>query len=524
MKTKIQNDNENSVVRSPSIKRRKIMEHTNYTVLKNKSFLVNDKFIIRLNRTHSPTLFHNTKANCKVLEFSSIFDITTIETQIKSLNISEYPQLFIFVFTFDKVACGDIEKLKTILLEFNKVRPIILQVSSEREKVTKIFYKKNDCNEFYEINQNNNINGVENFTTFLWSFLTDKTDNISNYLSQETFKIDDSPTIVKFLNCFKKIDKGEINGEIIKSCAKYGSELHLLEALEISKENTGTFSKLANCNAYKNLQGHSVLSMAIEGKNTRIFNYLINDCKYWMKELPYDRQVHASNTAYYTHEPFLCDLLQKIDFPFPKENKIYENAGENLKKIIEDRQKLEAAIKNFDENLTNFNEISEFKKNAANKNVSVAYNEKNESAIYQAHQLKKPKLIKYLVSQGYKLENNEEVKVKIGKNEIFEITWMNIECSRSESEKSIKLVALKSSIYNETNQQQEEEQRKKIIQYYREINKSEFGSKMLDIAAQCESLKIVFDFEHHMVRINVIYYFIIIHLKIKFGQSDLLIN
>jgi len=66
----------------------------------------------------------------------------------------------------------------------------------------------------------------------------------------------------------------------------------------------------------------------------------------------------------------------------------------------------------------------------------------------------------------------------------------------SSNQKSIMLLLNRSSIHNiEIDKNTENEYRKKFKEWYECIYATEFGKELIDIAAQCENLKLIFDFE-----------------------------
>jgi len=84
-------------------------------------------------------------------------------------------------------------KLQEKLLQFGKSRPIIIQLTSQEENVTKIYYKDEIAAQFISIDQQGyNFEEIINFPSFLWSFLDGKFSNIEHQVPKLLLTIPNS--------------------------------------------------------------------------------------------------------------------------------------------------------------------------------------------------------------------------------------------------------------------------------------------------------------------------------------------
>lgn len=220
-----------------------------------------------------------------------------------------------------------------------------------------------------------------------------------------------------------------------------------------------------------------------------------------IQQLPDKHQLRISTAAFDTNQlDVLCDLLEISDFPFPDDFSIKENQvnHKRLRQIINERSQLEVAI-----NKEDFEEIDEFINR--NENLKFVYNIDNSSVLTQAVILKKFSVFYYLKSLGFQGENckdvlnllDEEDKAQAIK-QATEQRKTNIEKSLLDFHKSVLHLSARSLIHNrKISKQNEAENRSKIRNWLKDIQK--IAPEMLDVAASCEYLKIIFDFESHSV-------------------------
>lgn len=129
---------------------------------------------------------------------------------LRNLNIKEYPKLFIFII---ETACKNPAKLETVLckllLEYGIFRPILLQITSESERVTKFFYKPENTDEFCEISnsQCKSEIKIDSFEKFLVVFLTKRSEKFMDEIKSQYKSILKIPLILRFLGILKIEDQ-----------------------------------------------------------------------------------------------------------------------------------------------------------------------------------------------------------------------------------------------------------------------------------------------------------------------------
>ncbi|KAL7011662.1 hypothetical protein ACKWTF_014378 [Chironomus riparius] len=125
----------------------------------------------------------------------------------------------------------------------------------------------------------------------------------------------------------------------------------------------------------------------------------------------------------------------------------------------------------------------------------------------QAVNLKKFNIYWHLKSFGFKateFDNLEEILTgKELKQAILAKVQQrrkNVNESLTDDDKSVNLLCNRSSIHNKRiKKEQEAEYRKKIRNWFNDIKKIKFGTEFLNVAASCEKLRIIFDFESNTV-------------------------
>ena len=243
----------------------------------------------------------------------------------------------------------------------------------------------------------------------------------------------------------------------------------------------------------------SVLLRAIENENTDVIDYLITYWTHLIQQLPLDHQVKISTAAFKTNQlDGLCDLLDIADYPFPDnfEPETIEHA--RLHKITAERNDFKAAIEAKD-----FDKIDEFIKN--NSNLKFIHMSSNNSALTEAINLRKFGVFYYLKSLNFKGEKCDDILLKLSKEEKEEAVKLatdrrkeNVTKSEDVAPKSVMLLSMRSSVHNSrTEKIQASKYREKIMSLFIDIHK--VAPELIDVAASCNNLKIIFDFESDSV-------------------------
>jgi len=513
---------------------------------------IDEKFILKLiNGTENVN--QEEKNSCKVLHFSSEWNFEKLLGVLDRLNPKEYPNLFVIIiegryfgFNFEcqpmveppekKIKMYNIkieEILKRLLLKLGDSRPLILQLTSEDENMTKFCYKEKTLDHFIDIDQTTEyFDERKDFPTLLCSFLNGKIENVAQITAvwQPIIKFSIALKLLKlFENLFYRL---------ILEVAKSGTIADLLTILEapiehegrvltieaqqylsemfyegqVDNEPTEHIEDTEELNSYysspesdyENILvdklSSSVLLTAIKNKNTEVIDYLITYWTHLIQQLPLEHQVKISTAAFETDQlDVLCDLLEIADFPFPEDYEFDDDQQhERLREIVLHRMAFTNAIKR--ENFEKIDKLID-----SNLSMKYAYNIDNETALTQAINLKKFGVFYYLKSIGYQGEDCEDILSTLDKDEKKKATKQaveqrkkNVKLALVNVHKSVLLLATKCLIHNrKVTKEREADYRQKIMKWLQDIYN--IAPEMLDVAATCEKLKIVFDFESDSV-------------------------
>ncbi|XP_070492349.1 uncharacterized protein [Chironomus tepperi] len=372
--------------------------------------------------------------------------------------------------------------------------------------MTKFYYKDENSTRLYTIDQDQrDFQKYLDFSTFFCSFLDGKFGILIDQLLSNFPEIKNSSLIIGLLKTSKL--EQDYSHSLILKIAQHGSKSDLLAFLEASfnddrrilneesqKYLYTEFIEDATLNDQEQLSSASrnattsVLLTAVEAKNEEIVDYLITYCSHLIQKLPLEHQVRISEAALKTNQiNILCDLLEFSDFPFPSVNLRFF-------KIMSDRFKLRNAIEDED-----FSTIDHFIDN--NLGLKYSYCPDNKSALTCAKELKKTNIFFHLKSKGFQGENVEDVYNNLCRSEktkainhAVQQRKKNVKDSIPIKHCAVMLLSAKSSIHNRRiEKKQELQHRKKIIRWFEEIYK--VAPELLEVAASCEYLKIIFDFE-----------------------------
>lgn len=490
---------------------------------------INKEFLIEISKNN---LSFDKKAlkECKILKYSQDFSFDEILLSVSKLKIKDLPKLFIFIielknFGFD----GEQQKLNTLDIffeEFSKTRPLILQITSYHENVTKHYYREDYLKRFYNVQlEPSKELSFNNISTFLWALMNYDLKSDEFYILNNLKNVKDSSTIVKILRTLD-FDTSFFE-DLVLECAKHGTKDDFMAALDINfgaeKITLGSeiqyflttvycFQSASEDDNNSNLidkSEYSVLYDATSHSNKAVLRFLIDYCTNLIQQLNMDHQIEISTKAYETAQiEILCDLLQISDFQFPKEFDPETVTDERLIRIIREREDFHESIDQAD-----IKKISNFIED--HKNLKFVYNTSNESALCRAIHSKTYQPFFYLKSHGYRafefdsLDDVQNKREKSNKTVMFKFAddqiQENVETSLPSKQQSIMMLITKSYIHNKKiDNDTESRYRSKIKQWYEELYRSDISSQLMDIAATCENLKIIYDFECNLVKF---YYF-----------------
>lgn len=535
-------DEDYQVVKTP----RNILSAPGPTKIKNN-------FIIKMELLKE--IASRTKHDCKILKLSIDWSYQQILEKIGNLDPKDFPNLFIFIIEVQNIGLRKnvtkkkkkknpkVSKIKDVLYKFAQDRPIVLQLTSVDENMTKYYIKDQDSSVLNAIDpvQKNSAKKLD-FPSFLNAFLSGKVEDVQDLLIDCLEKVKNSALILRFFRILEMSDDfwfdiilkcaadGKLNDLFAILDAPFGSDGRILSAdaqkwlyytltvklpsseagdtqdeqgLDADEDSSVTSSEesAAGSNKDESLTKTSVLLKAVQHSNQDIINYLISYWSQLIQELPFDHRVKISTAAFNTNQhDVLCDLINISDFPFPDAFNASQLDHQRLNEIVTQRTNFNAFIKQKD-----FQQISKFIEN--NMNLRIVYNTSNKSALQQAIDLKKYEIYFHLKSFGfYGIEFNDIKKV-LNEKELKKFNRCrtkqrseNVEKGLNSEQKSVNLLCNRSFIHNrKINKEKEVGYRKKIRKWLEDINKIEFGPELLNVAASCEELKIIFDFESETV-------------------------
>lgn len=498
-------------------------------ILKNQFIKLCENILLSYEKRNS-FVNKNVKKYFKIIKYSSDWKYEEVLTNISRLNPKQYLDLFIFVIEVNDVNIHNesfLEGINTALLKFSKTRPIIVQLTSLNENVTKLFYKVANSNEFCIINQQQ-IGRQGQCTDFPLFLLSLMNRGINQFI--EELKIADNWRIIsndhKYL-IFKFVSILDLPYESLKSllfaCAANGSKDHLLALFdtpfEFQNKILNNYARYYLSNAFpvrvasEDNQGdasepknepvlRSVLSVAVDSENNEITKFLIDNYTELIQELPFKNKVYISTALFRLKNiEYLCDLLEFADFPFPENFKNNSTVDKRLLDIVEFRNKFHLAV---------LSEVCEISKIVKGKlNLKFMYSIENQSALYQALSNKKYDVYFYLKSfcyQAHEMENyieflkDDEAELKKAKSIAWKWTRKNVQNTLSDKQKSVNSLLMKSHIHNRKIKEATEKiYRSKIKEWFSSILNTKFGRQLLGVAVQCENLKIIFDFDSYSV-------------------------
>ena len=461
---------------------------------------------------------NNLRKICKVLKFNSEWNQCLIANNISRLKPSDCPFLFIFIVESNNLKDFDLtgrqaQELKNSLLQFAVNRPLILEIRSITENESKFYFKNEDSVNFIEITAGSD--SATNLSTLLSSYTrgTELNSFIDNMI-HELPEIVNCTTIIRFLRTLN-LPEAQLT-KIILNCAKKGSKSQLLAALDVPLEDDSCMLNIDSQNIlcsvfdFEGNKSTSILSQAVNNPDKNVIDYLISNCTHLIQQLPFNHRVHVSTIVYQANKfEILSNLISRSDFPFP----------EGLNEASVDDPKIRELMnkrKDFHDLITNKGDISAFIDD--NPNLKIVYNINNQSALYKAIKSKNFASYTLLKSKGYESEDFEELpKLTEAEQEIFDLqkwtqTKQNANKARPDEDKSVYLLLSRSLIHNRMiDKENEKFCRNRIKKWLEKLYKISACSKFMDCAAQCDDLKIIFDFERYSVSLNLFLLFLLAH-------------
>ncbi|XP_070505924.1 uncharacterized protein [Chironomus tepperi] len=497
------------------------------------SVKIDEKFILKIQKG-TKNVTKEVKDSCKVLHFSSEWDFEEVLKTIGGLDPKDYPQLFIFVIyksdnyvqgakdepPNEKVRLGhEIDQLKEHLQTFSELRPVILQLTSENENTSQIYYKDDPSSQYNVIDQqHDDIKEIENFSSFLCLFLNNK---INNFKEQMIKVINEAENTILLLRFLRTLNLGDnFFEDITLEIAKKRSAAEFLAILDapfsdcggwlsshaqkyitdiVCIRQSGGIQERSEQKQQIDKLCSSVLLTAVQNQNAELIDYLIFVLSHLIQHLPFDHQVKISTTAFETGQlDVLCNLVGIADFPFPINFESESTNHESLQTIINERAELEDSIKS-----TNMDHFLNALDQLANSDLKVVYSINNKSALKIAMESKNFVAYNYLHLRGFHTTNSNEIFDKFEeevRNFVAQQRKQNVKEALLDEQWSVNMLCNRSLIHNKRiSKVQEKEYRKKIRNWYEDINKIRNGKQFLDVAASCTRLKIIFDFENDTV-------------------------
>ncbi|XP_070497755.1 MATH and LRR domain-containing protein PFE0570w-like [Chironomus tepperi] len=477
----------------------------------------NKEYIISYTKETCKNLNKNQKFHCKVLKFTSEWTFVDLIDEISYIyNKKQYKNLFVFIVECDDEITDKSDRfdvLESILIKFNKNRPLVLVLSSKNANDSRVYYK----NENQKLEIQPDLDDFDNCLPFFKFIKSDNAKNLQLKFLEKLPQIPGSSLILRLLRIFNFPEN--FYKELIQKCAIKGSVDDIVAALNIWLDNVeeSMTNEAVECltevsyiaqsdnvspDDVNNTNSHetetSILYLAVKNSKKDIVDFLINHCMEWIQQLPYDHQLMISTTAFNTNQlDVLCKLLD-CDFPFPNKLDVDAVTDINLKIIINARTNFHTVIKADDKK-----SVEIFIKK--NPNLKIGFNTDNDSAIHQTISCKNDKIRCILQSHGYNPgkidEKNEEFCNQ--QDGIESITAGRIQRNNNVNSAlqndlvNILRLESRSFIHNNKNisKSTKHEYYNKIRSWYNDIYKTKFGCKLIDVAAQCNNLKIIYDFE-----------------------------
>lgn len=491
----------------------------------------------------------DTKMKCKVLKFDKEWKFNEILEEITRSHSHAYHNLFLLIMnvgsfkTFKSLKRGkkivrsseELKKILDTLSIFYKNRLMVLQITSKLQGTTRIYYKEQKIQKFFKMKQYDpKTYDFFDFPSFISVFLKMKTNGFEDFMINKLPNIENSELIIRFLRILPLSEK--FFEKLVLKCAECGKVSDFLAAVdsvtynstkridekavkyiacsiesfdksnESKRDKKESFSENEDTDEEEsdelNKSINSVLLKSLNKPNQEIINFLVGNCSHLLQELPYNCQVAASNLAIEKNPEILCDLLDYCDFPFPRKPDLKNVENDRLKEILTQRREFHKAIAEED-----YSYIDNYISN--NPNHKVVHSSNNVSALYQAVDSKKYKMLYNLKSRGFHVAMNEDEDLFNGKEDEEKQAYAfmlkqrkeNVNKAYPNSRRTIMLLSSRSFIHNiRISKNENDEYQNQIREWYESIYRIEEAVAVLDTVASCNALKIIYDFESETVR------------------------
>lgn len=487
-------------------------------IVENNSIEINQDFIITLFNQNHAAVDEEMKQKCKILKLSRYQLLEDIRAEIADLDAKIFQNLFIIEISmkklFDNVTDEEknkenFEKFMDTVHEFSKDRPILLRITLTDQDKDAFFVKDEVDNEnesdgnldqirMIEDIESYESDSINNFESLLCAYINNNEINLDANLTNKILNFENSSLALRILRILK-LKEGNPDSfvELIKKCAAEGSVKNLLAVLDIPFLDEKGISENEKLQIHLSDERYEILSTAVKNSNHKVTDYLVINCWEAVKGLPYEHKLQISTESSNQYE-LLHKLLEFCDFPFPKNFNESSRHHPMLLKVINRRKALHKAIEeDCSEDIVDEISPKSFQAieiyNKAYKTHKFAFDLKNNTAFYKAVNLGKFKLIQKLKYFGFEPTEYDEF------SDICKIIQQNIESSISPENKTIHELFIKTRIHCKDISKDKSLYWHQIRMWIEEIYGVESFRQQLHIVAECENLKIIFDFEYESV-------------------------
>jgi hypothetical protein len=194
------------------------------------------------------------------------------------------------------------------------------------------------------------------------------------------------------------------------------------------------------------------------------------------------------------------ELLEISDYPFPTDIDVDKVTCMKIRSVINERNYFNRMIER--ENLQSINEFI-----SNHSNLKFIYNTDNNTALEVAIERKKFKVFFHLKSFGFQgiscddaVENLDDPDRKEALEHARSQRKSNVKVALTDEEKPAHYLSIRSLIHNRRIKKEDGRTcREKILKWFQDVQK--VAPEMIVVAASCEDLKIIFDFESDSVRL-----------------------
>lgn len=421
------------------------------------------------------TYFH------KIISISCGFPSSLINQKIDQLNLNQFPYLFAFFVELNDLGMHyEILEMIRKKVEHEK-RPVIIHFMTNDDNCAKIFYRNEHENHFKDMNEQM----TDSFASFYINASSKSSDSTDNeLLIDEALKSND-PLSVRFLKILKRTENSDQN--LILKCASMGNEGQFLAAIDLhfNYQQEGFGFMLYNLMSDVFEGKMSILKAAVVGKNKEIVEFLTNYFAISLEKLPYEHKILIVNRA---DDDILYLLLNFANFPLPLS---LPKNHDGLNRLKSKKQNFHYVIRDGD--------LLQVKLLQENFNYSkTAYNLENHSALRTALESKQSEVYSYLFSNGFQAGQEEDLDKLINRlsfNVKSKVTTAITSHANENANESIIILASKSTLHNrKIDSMTTKNLHECIKKLFNDLHKIEEAKILLEIAAKCPKLHIIFNF------------------------------